>query len=47
MLKAKQTNKYMCGLIMRKHTTKNKVEQKWNEKFTTENLDWKKIYKGD
>ena len=44
ILKAKQTNKYIYGLIMRKQTTENKDEQKWNERFTTKNLDLKKNY---
>ena len=44
VLKAKQTNKYIYTYILRKQSPVNNCEQKWNEKFINETLNWKTIY---
>ena len=45
LLKVKQTNKYVYNMLLKKEEIEiSKAEQKWNNHFPDEHINWKKIY---
>ena len=45
LLKIKETNKYVYNMLLKKRRNReSKAEQKWNNHFPNENINWKKIY---
>ena len=45
LLKVKQTNKYVYNTLLKKEEVEiSKAEQKWNNHFPDEHINWKKIY---
>ena len=45
LLKVKQTNKYVYNMLLKKEKIEiSKAEQKWNNHFPDEHINWKKIY---
>ena len=45
LLKVKETNKYVNNMLLKNDEIEtSKAEQKWNNHFPIENINWKKIY---
>ena len=44
IIKTNQTNQYIYRHILKKQTPVKKAEEKWNDEFENQNLNWKKIY---